>query len=138
MGHWRNHCPALCHIYNSPLVPTAPVMCISSLENYINLALATVLSTHPFMLVQPPTKSPPCFQLAAGGHFPGCSAARLSFPPHHCPWSPWTPLFGISLPHNATKLPLTEYLLCGRCFMYKTSLHPHNSSVSRCITTYFR
>ena len=66
----------------------SPRGCVSaSLGNRIPLAVATVLSMCPFILVQQPTVSPPCFQLT------DCSSAlpmtfhSLSFPLHHFPRS---------------------------------------------------
>lgn len=56
----------------------------------------------------------------------------LSFPSHHCPRSANC----LSLPDNAKQLPFTEYILCGRYFMCKTALGPHNSSISRSVTIY--
>lgn len=61
--------------------------CSPSLGNHIPLAVATVLAMYPFMPVQQPTVSPPCFQLT------DCSSAlpmtfhSLSFPLHHFPRS---------------------------------------------------
>lgn len=75
--------------------------------------------------------TPPCFQLAIVQHF-WWHSQLSSLPSHHCPRSPNC----LSLPNNAQQLPFTEYILCGRSFLCKTALGPHNSSMSRSVTSY--
>lgn len=86
---WKHHCAAvLLHAMDGQRwQPLGGGLCSLSLGHCIPLAVATVLSMYPFMLVQQPTVSPPCFQVTDCNSALPMTFHRLSFPHHHSPRS---------------------------------------------------